>query len=81
MRGLDRDTERQVEEIRDLKTTIRRFEQEVGLIAEQQHKDTEEFIRNLHRNRVYDDIGPRYSMRATSPDVDNNGISIILEIY
>lgn len=73
MRGLDRQAERQVEEVRELKDIIRRFEYEAGNIAEQQHRDTEEFIRNLQRSRIVDEQNSRYSMRATSPQRDEFG--------
>jgi len=55
MRILDRKNEKQIEEIKEVKSTIRKFENEAGVIAEQQHRDTEEFIRNLHRSRIVDD--------------------------
>jgi len=51
MRILDIQNEKQIETIREMKGIIKRYEHEVGQIAEQQHRDTEEFIRKLHRGR------------------------------
>ena len=81
MRGLDRQGERQVEEVRELKDIIRRFEYEVGYIAEQQHRDTEEFIRNLQRSRIVDDQPSRYSIRAASPQKEEAGRIYIQATY
>ena len=76
MRFLDRQNEKQVEEIRELKSLIRRIEQEVGLIAEQQHKDTEEFIKNLHKRRTTNEqISVRLSNRPSSPAGQKNGMA------
>ncbi len=73
MRSLDQQNEKQIEEIRELKGTIKNYEYEVEAIAEEQHKDTEEFIRNLQKNRVSFDRNSYRTSFRTHTEPEENG--------
>ncbi len=66
MRILDRKNEKQIDDVKEAKAIIRKFEHEVGVIAEQQHRDTEDFIRSLHRSRL--DDATSFGLRTEADD-------------
>jgi len=74
MRILDIQNEKQIETIREMKGIIKDYEHEVGLIAEQQHRDTEEFIRKLQRGRITTEANLyTYSEKPSNQNVEGNG--------